>query len=252
MNLFTWFFGTRSQCTVQQCTQEVMVYYTTAQILIAAKYWDDRGFEAGGEPRVLLPIDATPIVVGTHVLEAIGASKGGLGEKEVVEIAARTFKLAGVSGWEELEEKWEYINVSMKPGEGRLVIMPMRRFRNGGYSRGIDDPIYYCGPVINEVGCAIQKCVRRGRLAEIHVSEDIYDQDIHAKRTNEYAQVGTSEESCIQFLLGDRVSDAFGNCGTILEVDALAEHGLGRVCVRFDDGTERRFAMVSSGLTHLP
>jgi hypothetical protein len=54
-----------------------------------------------------------------------------------------------------------------------------------------------------------------------------------------------------EFTVGDRVQNLQGQVGTVLEVDPSAEHGLGRVRVRFDDGRELSFALVAHGLTRL-
>jgi hypothetical protein len=44
------------------------------------------------------------------------------------------------------------------------------------------------------------------------------------------------------------VKDAWGNLGTVTSVDAAAEHGLGRVVVKMDDGREVKLALMASGL----
>jgi hypothetical protein len=54
-----------------------------------------------------------------------------------------------------------------------------------------------------------------------------------------------------EFAVGDRVQSLPGQVGTVLEVDPSAEHGLGRVRVRFDDGRELSFALAAHGLTRL-
>ena len=52
-----------------------------------------------------------------------------------------------------------------------------------------------------------------------------------------------------EFTRGQRVQDFRGQTGTVLEVDPKAEHGLGRIRVKFDDGRELSFALVGHGLT---
>jgi hypothetical protein len=49
------------------------------------------------------------------------------------------------------------------------------------------------------------------------------------------------------FRVGARVRNASGATGTVLEVDPRAEHGLGRLRVRLDDGREESAALVASG-----
>jgi hypothetical protein len=52
-----------------------------------------------------------------------------------------------------------------------------------------------------------------------------------------------------EFAPGERVQDFRGQTGTVLEVDPQAEHGLGRIRVKFDDGRELSFALAAHGLT---
>jgi hypothetical protein len=52
-----------------------------------------------------------------------------------------------------------------------------------------------------------------------------------------------------EFTPGERVQDFRGQPGTVLEVDPGAEHGLGRLRVKFDDGRELSLALVAHGLT---
>ena len=51
-----------------------------------------------------------------------------------------------------------------------------------------------------------------------------------------------------EFATGQRVRDALGRAGTVIAIDARANHGLGAIAVRFDDGRELTFAAVASGL----
>jgi hypothetical protein len=53
------------------------------------------------------------------------------------------------------------------------------------------------------------------------------------------------------FVVGDRVADVFGNSATVVHVDAAAEHGLGTVNVRYDDGSETKFALAANGLRRM-
>ena len=55
-------------------------------------------------------------------------------------------------------------------------------------------------------------------------------------------------ESSLPFKVGDRVRDALGNLGRVTEIDVRAEHGLGRISVRCDDGRTLSFAAVAHGL----
>ena len=50
------------------------------------------------------------------------------------------------------------------------------------------------------------------------------------------------------FQVGDRVKNSWGGLATVVEVDRRANHGLGAVRVRFDDGREYKVAYVASGL----
>ena len=50
------------------------------------------------------------------------------------------------------------------------------------------------------------------------------------------------------FQVGSRVRDWRGRRGRVIVIDPKAEHGLGRLTVRFDDGVELSFALVAPGV----
>jgi hypothetical protein len=50
------------------------------------------------------------------------------------------------------------------------------------------------------------------------------------------------------FTVGDRMLDGFHRECTVIEIDPKAEHGLGKVVIRYDDGKVMTFALVASGL----
>lgn len=52
----------------------------------------------------------------------------------------------------------------------------------------------------------------------------------------------------IGFKVGDRVRDRSGSMGTVLEIVAGANHGVGQVRVRFDDGREQALALETGKL----
>ena len=54
------------------------------------------------------------------------------------------------------------------------------------------------------------------------------------------------------FKVGDRVLDLFRRETTVVEIDAHANHGLGRVKLRYNDGREDSFALKASGITTIP
>lgn len=54
------------------------------------------------------------------------------------------------------------------------------------------------------------------------------------------------------FRVGERVTDMRGRQGTILEVDVKAQHGMGVIRTRFDDGTELSYAAIAHDLTPIP
>lgn len=53
----------------------------------------------------------------------------------------------------------------------------------------------------------------------------------------------------LPFGVGDKVRDTFGCRHTVISIDPKAEHGLGMIRTRGDDGTEHAFAMIAHGLT---
>ena len=59
------------------------------------------------------------------------------------------------------------------------------------------------------------------------------------------------DASVVAFKVGDRVKNHWENHGTVFEVDAAANHGLGRIRVRYDDGREEAVALVAPGLALL-
>lgn len=62
------------------------------------------------------------------------------------------------------------------------------------------------------------------------------------------AESEAAKTFAMSFQCGARVQDAFGNQGTVVEVDPRAEHGLGRIRIHFDDGQEVTVALMASGL----
>jgi len=56
------------------------------------------------------------------------------------------------------------------------------------------------------------------------------------------------QEAAPRFRAGDRVKGFMGQLGTVIKVDRWANHGMGSVRVRFDDGREADFAYIASGL----
>jgi hypothetical protein len=54
----------------------------------------------------------------------------------------------------------------------------------------------------------------------------------------------------LPFKVGDRVQDIFGdkNTGTVTRIDVRAEHGLGLITVKYDDGREIYSAAIAHGL----
>lgn len=57
------------------------------------------------------------------------------------------------------------------------------------------------------------------------------------------------EHESLPFGVGDRVRDTWGNEHTVIRIDPKAEHGMGVIRTRRDDGTELGHAMIAHGLT---
>jgi hypothetical protein len=55
-------------------------------------------------------------------------------------------------------------------------------------------------------------------------------------------------ESSLPFQVGDRVRDAWGNLGSVTEIDVRTEHGLGRITVKYEDGRSLSSAAIAHGL----
>ena len=56
------------------------------------------------------------------------------------------------------------------------------------------------------------------------------------------------EHEPLPFGVGDRVRDAWGNEHMVIQIDPQAEHGMGVIRTRRDDGTELEHAMMAHGL----
>jgi len=54
--------------------------------------------------------------------------------------------------------------------------------------------------------------------------------------------------SSLPFKVGDRVRDSWGNVGSVTSIDVGAEHGLGRITVKFQDGRTLHWAAHAHGL----
>lgn len=52
----------------------------------------------------------------------------------------------------------------------------------------------------------------------------------------------------LPFQVGDRVRDTWGNLGSVTEIDVRAEHGLGRITVKYEDGRTLSSAAIAHGL----
>jgi hypothetical protein len=57
------------------------------------------------------------------------------------------------------------------------------------------------------------------------------------------------EHEPLTFGVGDRVRDTWGNEHTVIQIDPKAEHDLGLIRTRCDDGMEHDHAMIAHGLT---
>jgi hypothetical protein len=57
------------------------------------------------------------------------------------------------------------------------------------------------------------------------------------------------EHEPLPFGVGDRVRDTWGNEHTVIQIDPKAEHGMGVIRTRRNDGTELGHAMIAHGLT---
>jgi len=52
----------------------------------------------------------------------------------------------------------------------------------------------------------------------------------------------------LPFTVGDRVADTWGNRALVTEIDVAAEHGLGRIRRRYEDGRELSCSVVAHDL----
>jgi hypothetical protein len=59
---------------------------------------------------------------------------------------------------------------------------------------------------------------------------------------------GGNDAKQLDFCVGDRVMDPWDSKGTIIAIDPEAEHGIGVIKVRMDDGREKNLGLIASGL----
>jgi hypothetical protein len=67
-----------------------------------------------------------------------------------------------------------------------------------------------------------------------------------ASRTSRGAE--PVDASTLPFKVGDRVRDSLGHFGNVTEIDVRANHGLGRVTVRYEDGRVLSSMAIAHGL----
>jgi hypothetical protein len=63
--------------------------------------------------------------------------------------------------------------------------------------------------------------------------------------------MATIEPVGLPFVKGDRVRDFRGQIGTVAAIDGHADHGMGRIVVRLDDGRELTLTAIAHGLEPL-
>ena len=54
------------------------------------------------------------------------------------------------------------------------------------------------------------------------------------------------------FGIGDAVKDVFGRAATVVALDPLANHGLGSIVLRYENGREAKLAMIAHHLSAIP
>jgi hypothetical protein len=98
------------------------------------------------------------------------------------------------------------------------------------------------GEIYREDGSSFEPGVRAATASRLNMMNRIASWFQHRRTTREL------QEAAPRFRAGDRVKGFMGRLGTVVEVDRRANHGIGSVRVRFDDGREATFAYVASGL----
>lgn len=128
------------------------VHYTGDKILVAAVHRDRRGMSPIGYPVFMLDCDATPGEVGGAVLSALAGSRDGVDPPEGVRMASAAVAVAGEKRLEDLEKRWEMINVTLDSERNVLIVHPMHRSAPGGWVRFTGDPEYCCEKDAQAVG----------------------------------------------------------------------------------------------------
>jgi len=68
------------------------------------------------------------------------------------------------------------------------------------------------------------------------------------RRAEETGQSASATAAGGSLRVGQRVSDPWGNTGIVRSLDARANHGLGEICVRYDDGREVTYSLLGHPL----
>ena len=109
------------------------------------------GSSVPGEPRNVIPTDASPRTIGSAVLEALEGARTGVAVAEFEREVSCTLQLAGAKSWDELERTWRFVPIEAV-SENTLLIAPMKRIRPRGQMGEVGDPTYTCGHDPERIG----------------------------------------------------------------------------------------------------
>lgn len=148
---------------------------------------------------------------------------------ELVERHSATDVVRGALYWERGEV------IAKNPDVALVRQMVAMAERLGGRVQGDDGEIY------DPDGTA-----QRGQEPQPARPANLFSSAANWLRSRRSARDWQADQS--QFVVGSRVRDARGRRGVVIQVDRVAEQGMGRFRVRFDDGVEVAFALIAPGV----
>jgi hypothetical protein len=164
-----------------------------------------------------------------------------------------------VEEWLKYVEKDPELSLSPEDGPGfakwsgkSKLTDPWLDWSSGNvYTKNPDEPLIDKMTVIARVlGAQVQgddgEIYHSGYESPVHSKPSVLDRLRNWLRTRRPTR--PIKETELRFKIGDRVFDVFRKEATVVELDPKANHGLGNVKIRYDDGRELSFMLVASGL----
>ncbi|QNN24722.1 hypothetical protein HED60_21410 [Planctomycetales bacterium ZRK34] len=146
----------RSERLTEPLPNGAAVYYCNDSVFIYSIWTDVYGRAGIGDNPRKLKRTAEPSLLGQAVVDAVKSSRSGIessysGQPDVfVRNEKKGFRIAGVSGWYELE-RWQHVPV-VETSPGRVMISVTQRCASGGHVTFKDFPSFECDLTPEHVG----------------------------------------------------------------------------------------------------